>query len=155
MDAPQLLPALFTAAAVYLIYEQAERQSLFRSAPHTETAERLKQDLTRLIQAYYDRYIHPHAYPNYRLVIPSATSYTAGKQVINVAIADRYGSLFDYNTLLRVGAHECAHMLCHVEEELHGAVFAQILARLDELGAELALYDPSQPIADNYERACA
>jgi len=157
MDYPQFGVALATAALIYVLYEQTDNNTVPRSAAHAHMAATLKGDLRKLVDEYYDRYIYPHEYPKHRLLIPASKSYTYEKHTIHIAINDPItGELFDHNTLMRVGAHEYAHLLCRVEEdEPHGAVFIEILSRLDELGAELKLYDPTQDIARSYQQACS
>lgn len=118
-------------------------------------ARRIEHDLHTLIDAYYERYMHPHEFPRYRFTIPAPRSEVVDKYHIHVLIDDpATGCLFPYNTIMQAGAHECAHMLCHVPEAMHGPYFQQTLARLDELAVELGLYEPGTPIPARYQQLC-
>lgn len=162
MSLPQLGPALLTGLIVYWLYERTDTNIVPLTSRHEEVAETLKEDLAQLIDIYYDRFIHPHEYPSYRFVIPSSRSEASYKKAIHVMINDPVtGELFDYNTLLQVGAHECAHILCRVEEKNekgerddHGPIFSAILDRLDKIGVELGLYDPTLEIPERYKDFC-
>jgi hypothetical protein len=157
MNTPHLLPALLTGLAIYLLYEQTDQHTTPLSARHLAVAEEAKRDLARLMGLYYDRYLSPHDRPQYQIIAPASRSETRDKSRIYLLINDPLtGQLFDYNTILQAGAHECAHVLCRVREaDSHGPAFASIMSRLDQLGRELQLYDPDQPIPPRYNQLCA
>lgn len=155
-DYSQLIPALITVAVVYLLYEKTDNNTRSLTDQHEITAEQLKTDLKTLVDAYYHRYIRPHEYPHYRFIIPASRSVTHDKHSIHVMINDPItGAIFDQNTLLQVGSHELAHMLCQVDEgDDHGPLFKDILQKLEALGVELRLFDPSLEIAPGYNDLC-
>lgn len=142
------------ALAIYVLYDKpSTRQETSEKSSYIMTIE---NDLTRLIDAYYDRHLSPHAYPSFSFVIPSDRSETVDRSVIHLMVTDPdTGRYFDLNTILQVGAHECAHVLCDVEEDdHHGPVFQEIMGRLDKIATELNLYDIKKPVPEIYERLC-
>jgi hypothetical protein len=152
MDTHHLVPALLTAGLLYWLYE-SNKTTVVRGE-HQEVAEQLKVDLQQLIETYYQRYLYPHEYPQYKLVIPAQKSeYHIDDHSINVMIADpTTGSLYDLNSLRQISAHEAAHMLCRVEEEDdHGPLFVDILHKLDAIGKELGIYDATLKIDTRYK----
>ena len=154
METNHLLPALLTAGLVYWLYENPRTEVEKESTRSTATTQQLKHDLGRLIDRYYQKYIYPHAYPVVTFVIPAPRSFTHNRETVHIMTEDpSTGEEFDRNTLLQVGAHECAHALCHsLEGGDHGPAFAETLQRLDEIGAELKLYDASLPIPKRYKQ---
>jgi hypothetical protein len=161
MDTNHLLPALLTAGLVYWLYENPRSCApvLPKALASDETlsvAQQLKHDLGQLIDRYYQKHLYPHAYPRVDFVIPSTHSVTHDHQEVHVMIRDpATHELFDYNTLLQVGAHECAHALCHsADGGDHGPAFVEVLQRLDLIGAEMKLYDATLAIPKRYKQLC-
>jgi hypothetical protein len=161
MDSSHLLPALVTAGVVYWLYENPrtsiggeDRTGIVD--PATSVAQSLKRDLGHLVDRYYQKHLYPHAYPVVRFVIPADSSTTHNHETVYLLIRDpETQELFDYNTLLQVGAHECAHTLCRsVEGGDHGPAFVEVLQRLDQIGSEMNLYDSKQPIPNRYKQLC-
>lgn len=76
-------------------------------------------------------------------------SYTIDKHKIYLCLRDEMGELYPKNMLVYVLCHEYAHVLNKQSighDESFNEVFAKVLARATELG----LYDPTQPIIQNY-----
>lgn len=147
--------AFVTSIIVFLIYEKTRNdlnKSLQLDNSYTEDIE---MELRRLVDIYYNQYIYPHKYPQINFVIPSSFSATRGS-TIHLLIHDPYNNeLFDRNTILQVGAHECAHALCGVEEtNEHGKIFSTILSRLNELGKNNNIFSPDIPIPKRYLQLC-
>ena len=157
MDTNHLLPALITAGLVYWLYENPRNTDTRKDLePENTTAQRLKHDLTLLVDRYYQKYLYPHAYPTISFVIPSSRSVTHNHEAVHVMIRDpEDGKEFNYNTLLQVGAHECSHALCHsTEGGDHGPAFTEVLRRLDSIGVEMKMYDSTLPIPKRYKQLC-
>ena len=148
--------ALLTAVAVYILYVKADNTTPTLTREYHNVAEDLKDDLAQLIEAYYQEYIHPHERPHYEFIIPANRSETHNKERIFVMINDPItGEVFDRNTLLQVGAHECAHMLCRVDEvDEHGPLFCSILNKLEVIGKKLDLFDCNIRISQRYKQRC-
>lgn len=149
-----LLPALLTAGGLTYLYHTTP-STVPTDSESQEVSTRLTRDLHQLVKSYYRKYLYPHAPPKISFVIPATSSVTHNNEVVHVMITDRKGRLYPYNTLCQVGAHECAHALCHsTRGGDHGPEFAKVLARLDALALELKLYDPTAPIPQKYLREC-
>lgn len=159
MDTEFLFPALATAALIYWIYEHPNSGNT--STPESrivqDTAQSLKNDLLIIMDRYYQKYLYPHSPPSIKFVIPSSHSATYHHETIHILIQDlEDGSLFDYNTLLQVGVHECSHALCvSTEGGDHGPAFTEVLQRLNQIGEELQLFDSQRPIPSRYKKLCS
>jgi len=75
-------------------------------------------------------------------------SYTINKQKIYLCLKDQNNEYYPFNMLIYVLAHEYAHVLAtsigHTQE-FHN-IFDQLLEELIEFG----IYDPNQPIINDY-----
>ncbi len=75
-------------------------------------------------------------------------SYTINKSKIFLCLRDANGEYYGNNTLVFVLLHEIAHVLC--SEEHHTPLFQDILDELVHKAIRYDLYDPSDPVEDNY-----
>lgn len=75
-------------------------------------------------------------------------SYTINKSKIFLCLRDANGEYYSNNTLIFVLLHEIAHVLC--VEEHHTPLFQEILDELIHKAVQYDLYDPSNPVEDNY-----
>jgi len=154
MNSSQLIPILVAAATVYFLYERTNDNTKILSDEHRVVAEKLKVDITDLIDIYYQRYLYPHEYPSYKLVIPATRSeYRSDDRSINVVINDPItGEIFYPNSIRQIAAHEAAHMLCRIKEENdHGPLFVDTLQKLNAIGEELGMYDSTLEIDRRYK----
>lgn len=76
-------------------------------------------------------------------------SYTLEKKKIFLCMVDKDGKYYDENTLTYVLLHELAHVRCDDYQD-HSENFHRIFNGLLETAVRYQLYDPSQPIINNY-----
>lgn len=75
-------------------------------------------------------------------------SYTINKERVFLCLRDENGEYYPLNMLIYVLAHEYSHVICESighTDEFH-AIFEELLVELADAG----IYDPSQPIDQNY-----
>ena len=82
---------------------------------------------------------------------PADESYTEDKKKIYLCLRDENNNYYDYNMLMYVAIHECAHALTDVIDPEHKTnefktMFQNLLQKAEQLG----LYDPSKEIIENY-----
>lgn len=151
----KIVLALLTSLIVFFVYEKTGNNLVKSLQIGKSYPEQIETDLCRLVKLYYDQYIYPHSYPQIKFVIPSKFSATRDN-VVHLLIHDpQTHEVFDHNTILQVGAHECAHALCGVDEENeHGPIFTSILDKLNTLAKKNNIFNPDLPIPKRYKDLC-
>ena len=82
---------------------------------------------------------------------PADESYTEDKKRIYLCLRDENDKYYDYNMLMYVAIHECAHALTDVIDPEHKTVeFKTTFQNLLQKAEKLGLYDPSKEIIENY-----
>jgi hypothetical protein len=82
---------------------------------------------------------------------PADESYTEDKKRIYLCLRDENDKYYDYNMLMYVAIHECAHALTDVIDPEHKTVeFKTMFQNLLQKAEKLGLYDPSKEIIENY-----
>lgn len=102
---------------------------------------RIKRDLSR---------VHP--------VVKSLTfyssneSYTIDKSYVHLCLRDpNTGKYYAYNNLIYVALHEVSHVLDKQKDNnTHTGKFVPIFDSLLRTAAKLGIYDPTQPMVENY-----
>lgn len=78
-------------------------------------------------------------------------SYTLDKKQVFLCIRDKSGKLYDYNFLVYVALHECAHVLSKLYDEHHTTPdFINQFAKLRRRAVELKIWDSSAPLIQDY-----
>ena len=90
----------------------------------------------------------PH-FPELRSVkfMKGSSSYTINKQKIYLC-TDHSGTRYDDNMLIYVTLHELAHVI--TPDIGHGPMFRSNFRQLLDRAINAKVYDPSQPIIENY-----
>lgn len=94
--------------------------------------------------------------PSFTLKEDNTESYTNNKKYIHMVIRKKNHTIYDRNTLLTVGLHELAHVLCHSDDcktksgNPHGPGFYLVLNRLVEIAEKKINYDSSLNIDNEY-----
>jgi hypothetical protein len=82
---------------------------------------------------------------------PADESYTEDKKRIYLCLRDENDNYYDYNMLMYVAIHECAHALTDVIDPEHKTIeFKTTFQNLLQKAEKLGLYDPSKEIIENY-----
>ena len=82
---------------------------------------------------------------------PADESYTEDKKRIYLCLRDENDKYYEYNMLMYVAIHECAHALTDVIDPEHKTVeFKTTFQNLLQKAEILGLYDPSKEIIENY-----
>ena len=82
---------------------------------------------------------------------PADESYTEDKKRIYLCLRDENDKYYDYNMLMYVAIHECAHALTDVIDPEHKTnEFKTTFQNLLQIAEQLGLYDPSKEIIENY-----
>ena len=82
---------------------------------------------------------------------PADESYTEDKKRIYLCLRDENDNYYDYNMLMYVSIHECAHALTDVIDPEHKTdEFKNMFQTLLQKAEKLDLYDPSKEIIENY-----
>lgn len=84
---------------------------------------------------------------------PGDESYTEDKKRIYLCLRDENEKYYEYNMLMYVAIHECAHAITEVIDMEHKtyefkSTFQNLLQKAEKLG----IYDPSKEIIENYCR---
>jgi hypothetical protein len=75
-------------------------------------------------------------------------SYTINKQDVYLCLKDEKDEYYDFNFLIYVQIHECAHLIC--PEIGHTPLFYELFDALLEKAVKLGIYDDTQPLIRNY-----
>jgi hypothetical protein len=78
----------------------------------------------------------------------SNKSYTINKHKVHLCIKDKNGDYYNENMLTYVALHELAHVLC--DEIDHTDKFYEIFQNLLDKASAMGLYDPDQPVIQDY-----
>ena len=82
---------------------------------------------------------------------PADESYTEDKKRIYLCLRDENDKYYDYNMLMYVAIHECAHALTDVIDPEHKTdEFKNMFQNLLQKAESLGLYDPTKEIIENY-----
>lgn len=102
---------------------------------------RIKQDVSKL-----DHRISNIAFYS------STESYTEDKDKIFLCLKDdEKGEYYDYNTLIYVAIHECAHALTDVIDLEHVTPeYRNMFKYLLDKATSIGIYDPSKPLPNHY-----
>lgn len=103
--------------------------------------EKIKHDVSRID----DRIQHIAFYS-------SNESYTEDKDKIFLCLKDEEsGEYYDYNTLMYVAIHECAHALTDVIDLEHKTPeYRNMFKYLLDKSTTLGIYDPQKPLPERY-----
>lgn len=116
-----------------------QRERFYNEEP---ILKRLKQDCAKL-----DKRINSIDF------YPADESYTEDKKRIYLCLRDEHDNYYDYNMLLYVAIHECAHALTKVIDVEHKTdEFRNMFRSLLDKAEKLGIYDPSKEIIENYCR---
>ena len=81
----------------------------------------------------------------------SDESCTKNKQKVYLCLRDENGKYYDYNMLMYVAIHECAHVLSTVYDDKHETQeFQTIFEMLLQKATRLGIFDPSKPLLRKY-----
>lgn len=83
----------------------------------------------------------------------SNASETINKKNVYLCVKDKNGNYYDYNMLIYVALHECAHAISKAIDEDHNNTSQEFMDNFKKLldkAAELKIYNPSMPKVDNY-----
>ena len=73
------------------------------------------------------------------------------KQDVFLCLKDENNNYYDYNMLVYVAIHECAHALSPTYDDVHESKeFQENFQILLNRATELGIYDPSQPLLQHY-----
>lgn len=75
-------------------------------------------------------------------------SYTINKNRVYLCLRDENKAYYSMNMLMYVAIHELAHVIC--DEIGHTPKFHKIFTELLEKARMLGIYDPDQPLVQNY-----
>jgi hypothetical protein len=86
----------------------------------------------------------------YVKIYGSNKSFTINKSVCYICMKDENGNYYQDNMLIYVILHELAHALCDEVKVENSAKWESIFNDLLRRAAEGGVYDPSEPVLDNY-----
>lgn len=75
-------------------------------------------------------------------------SYTINKNKVYLCLRDENKEYYSMNMLMYVSIHELAHVIC--DEIGHTPKFHKIFSELLDKAVILGIYDPSEPLVQNY-----
>lgn len=75
-------------------------------------------------------------------------SYTINKSKVYLCLRDQNRSYYSMNMLMYVSIHELAHVIC--DEIGHTPKFHKIFSELLDKAVVLGIYDPSEPLVQDY-----
>lgn len=81
----------------------------------------------------------------------ASKSYTMNKQKIYLCLRDKKGKEYDYNFLIYVAIHECAHALSSVYDNNHTSKeFLDTFSKLREKAYKIGVWNKEGVILDDY-----
>lgn len=119
-----------------------------------ENINQLKDSLDICAAEYGSKY--SVSIPLFTLREDNTESYTNNKKNIHMVIRKKNHTVYDRNTLLTVGLHELAHVLCRADDcktksgNAHGPGFHLVLERLTEIAENKIGYDSKVNIDIEY-----